>query len=247
MNKKTLPPQAYTRDTVVEAFNWLQNQDEKVRSSVHSTDALVSLYLRTKRFGNALESEAPVSSKDFKLNLKNLARGLQEFEEQSPVPTDLENSAEPTPPASHLENVQPLTSGLEAHMEKESEAKQGSNELPPQMEQLSPELLQKLDEIRSEMRAYVEPQFAATKAPQIPQGMPQQQIQQHSNHLLEPQTVSHSTLQNPSAHTFSVDAQSWNYILRVQGQLNLSSPDEAMKVVIATGARKLLKFLEIRD
>ena len=69
MSISKLPPQAYTRDTVLEAFNWLNSQPESVRQLAKNEDALVSLYLRAKRFGGVgspLEQEAPVSSKKFK-------------------------------------------------------------------------------------------------------------------------------------------------------------------------------------
>ncbi len=87
MSISNLPPQAYTRDTVLEAFNWLNSQPESVRQLAKNEDALVSLYLRAKRFGGVgspLEQEAPVSSKKFKDDLKTLAKGLQDFDRPGP-------------------------------------------------------------------------------------------------------------------------------------------------------------------
>jgi hypothetical protein len=81
MNGPTLPPQAYTREILSSAFNWLQTQPESVRKLATSPDALVGLYLRAQRFGNSsLEADAPVSSQAFMSDLKNLAEGLKQFE-----------------------------------------------------------------------------------------------------------------------------------------------------------------------
>lgn len=81
MTGPTLPPQAYTREILTSAFNWLQTQPESVRKLATTPDALVGLFLRAQRFGNSsLETDAPVSSQNFISDLKNLAEGLKQFE-----------------------------------------------------------------------------------------------------------------------------------------------------------------------
>ena len=76
----TLPPQAYTRDVLSAAYNWLQGQPESMRQLAKDTDSLVGLYLRARRNGAAsLESEAPRSTEDFRQNLKSLATELKQF------------------------------------------------------------------------------------------------------------------------------------------------------------------------
>ena len=78
----TLPPQAYTREILSTAFNWLQSQPESVKKLATSPDALVGIYMRAQRFGNSsMETDAPVSSQNFMSDLKNLAEGLKEFDE----------------------------------------------------------------------------------------------------------------------------------------------------------------------
>lgn len=77
----TLPPQAYTREILTAAFNWLQAQPESVKKLATTPDALVGLYMRAQRFGSSsLEADAPVSSQSFMSDLKNLAEGLKQFE-----------------------------------------------------------------------------------------------------------------------------------------------------------------------
>lgn len=78
----TLPPQAYTREVLTTAFNWLQTQPDSVKKLATTPDALVGLYMRAQRFGHSsLETDAPVSSQAFMSDLKNLAEGLKQFEE----------------------------------------------------------------------------------------------------------------------------------------------------------------------
>ncbi len=80
MTKGTLPPQAYTREMLTQAFQWVQTQPESIRKLADSADALVGLYLRAKRSGDAnLETSAPVSTENFRANLKSLATELQQF------------------------------------------------------------------------------------------------------------------------------------------------------------------------
>lgn len=83
-----VPPQAYTRETLAKAFDWLKNQPTSIRELANTADNLVGLYLQSQRrsgksFSNSdsLAKTNPVSSQEFKSDLKNLALGLQQFEE----------------------------------------------------------------------------------------------------------------------------------------------------------------------
>ncbi len=81
-NGPTLPPQAYTREVLAVAFQWLQGQPDSIRKLAQSPDALVGLYLRAQRYGHASpETDAPVTSQNFVNDLKSLAEGLKQFEE----------------------------------------------------------------------------------------------------------------------------------------------------------------------
>ncbi len=80
-NGPTLPPQAYTREILAVAFQWLQSQPESIKKLAQTPDALVGLYLRAQRFSNATaETDAPISSQNFISDLKHLAEGLKQFE-----------------------------------------------------------------------------------------------------------------------------------------------------------------------
>lgn len=80
-----LPPQAYTRDTLVKAIEWLSCQPSSVRERANSADLVVSYYLQACRKA-AVANEAPVSGENFKTDLKHLAQDLKQFEESSAPP-----------------------------------------------------------------------------------------------------------------------------------------------------------------
>lgn len=77
----TLPPQAYTREILSKAYLWAQTQPESIRKLAATPDALVGLFLRAQRNGEAsLETVAPVSRDNFISDLKSLASELEQFD-----------------------------------------------------------------------------------------------------------------------------------------------------------------------
>lgn len=109
-----LPPEAFTKETLQEAFQWLQSQPDSVRELVHTPESLVSLYRKAKRQDN----DAPVSSKNFMSELKTLAKGLEAFSDQSTRVTqsskapELKTAPVVTPPAPSKKPVQSTTAPL---------------------------------------------------------------------------------------------------------------------------------------
>lgn len=81
-----LPPQAYTRDVLVKAIDWVATQSPNTRERASSADALVSLYLQARRRASDWHNEAPNSSENFRNDLKHLAEDLKQFEEPSVPP-----------------------------------------------------------------------------------------------------------------------------------------------------------------
>jgi len=103
-----LPPQAYTKDTLVLAYSWLQHQSDKIKEVATTPDVLVSLYLKAKLQGdNALERP---SIQNFKNELKSLAGMMGEFEivetSSGPAPSVRMRSSSAAPsPASTAPSV----------------------------------------------------------------------------------------------------------------------------------------------
>jgi hypothetical protein len=78
MAMNPLPPQAYTKETMLKAYAWLQTQADSIKEIATTPDILVSLFLKAKMNGEA-SLERP-SIQNFKAELKNLAGMMGEFE-----------------------------------------------------------------------------------------------------------------------------------------------------------------------
>lgn len=100
MTMNPLPPQAYTKDTLLRAYHWLQNQPGSIKEMALTPDILVSLFLKASREGDHV-LERP-SIQNFKTELKNLAGLMGELE--SP------QTASP-PPAAHPPPATPSSPG----------------------------------------------------------------------------------------------------------------------------------------
>lgn len=87
-----LPPQAYTKDTLMKAYHWLQSQDEAIKQIATSPDVLVSLFMKAQMQGeDALHRP---SIRNFKTDLKSLASMMGEWEqlespEMAPAPSSV--------------------------------------------------------------------------------------------------------------------------------------------------------------
>ncbi len=96
----SIPPQAYTRDTLVKAIEWMNTQSQALRERASSADLIVSYYLQACR-KTAVQMEAPVSQESFKQDLRHLAEDLKQFEEPSAPPPHIQ-------PARSFSGVEPL-------------------------------------------------------------------------------------------------------------------------------------------
>lgn len=52
MAAPTLPPRAYTRETLAQAYTWVQSQNDAVKKLATNPDALVALFQRYQRHGD---------------------------------------------------------------------------------------------------------------------------------------------------------------------------------------------------
>lgn len=104
-----LPPQAYTKETLLKAYSWLQNQNDHIKELATTPDILISLYIKAKMNGNAA-LETP-SIQNFKTELKNLAGMMGEFDDQketvvqTPVAPTASSMTQPSA-ANHAASVQ---------------------------------------------------------------------------------------------------------------------------------------------
>lgn len=80
MTMNPIPPQAYTKDSLLKAYAWLQNQDPSLKEMATTPDILVSLYLKATRDGDAALDRPSIQN--FKHELKQLAGLMGEFEKE---------------------------------------------------------------------------------------------------------------------------------------------------------------------
>lgn len=78
MSVNPLPPQAYTKDTLVKAYQWLQHQNDSIREMATNPDILVGLFLKAKLQGESALDRPSIQN--FKSELKSLAGMMGEFE-----------------------------------------------------------------------------------------------------------------------------------------------------------------------
>ncbi|KYG70396.1 hypothetical protein AZI85_00100 [Bdellovibrio bacteriovorus] len=78
MTMNPLPPQAYTKETLLKAYQWLTVQNSSIKEMATTPDILVSLYLKATRDGDhALERP---SIQNFKNELRSLAGMMGELD-----------------------------------------------------------------------------------------------------------------------------------------------------------------------
>ncbi|MEK6774397.1 MAG: hypothetical protein AABY64_10675 [Bdellovibrionota bacterium] len=119
-----LPPQAYTKDTLLKAYSWLQNQPNNIKEIASTPDILVSLYLKTTRDGEGALSRPSIQN--FKNELKQLAGMMGDLEAPvapaAPMPT-APSVAPVLPPlasAMNYSNETSNTSAYQVHLDSKS-------------------------------------------------------------------------------------------------------------------------------
>lgn len=204
-----IPPQAYTRDTLVKAIEWISHQPPAVRERASSADLIVSFYLQARRRMTAAQLEAPVSGENFKQDLKHLAQDLKKFEEPPAAP--------PTPPNRPLNHgpfelpdpvVQPQPSGPQS----------------PQPVQLS---------LAYPPPVQVAPTPASSHAP-APSHTPSPQTP-----AAPAATSPTAAPPKNASPTFQIDARSMAAARELQQRFNLSNEGDAIRMLITLGLERL--------
>ena len=225
-----LPPQAYTRDTLSKAYEWIRDQPPHIQELGRNADTLVSLYLQARRRGGSFyrSGETP-STQSFKSDLKNLAQDLKQFEGGSG-----EISLGPTPrPQAEISNGEP--------------------ELPV----VDSDLLPTLDTDRPDRqpRSGMTPRPAASfpsgraaPGPSVPAATPPANVAANSPRPSEPPRASIPPPSRSSPPTYSkgippLDDKSLATIHMVQERMNLGSEAEALRMLIALGYERVRDLL----
>jgi hypothetical protein len=196
MSMNPLPPQAYTKETLARAYQWLATQPENIRELATSPDLLVSLYLKAKLNGDA-SLERP-SIQNFRSELKQLSQMMDNLS-LAPDQPSIQNAQNLLNPITQP----PSPANVPATANSTTTANPVAASTPP-----------------SNSTASSGANPGSTAAP-----------------LASMMKASHSPL--PHSRSLELDAKSWQSILEVQKELNLSSESEALRAVIALGIKRL--------
>ena len=109
MTFNPLPPQAYTKETLLKAYQWLMGQNSSLKEIATTPDILVSLYLKATRDGDH-SLERP-SIQNFKNELRSLAGMMGELDRPAATPQVMQQQVHHQAPA------QPMQLGLQMHTE----------------------------------------------------------------------------------------------------------------------------------
>lgn len=213
-----LPPQAYTKDTLVQAYAWLQSQSENIKELATTPDVLVSLYLKAKLQGDrALERP---SIQNFKNELKNLAGMIGEFEVIEQQNSTRGNSTEVATSTIRFRS-QNLNSPERTTPAKPTQLNFGSMPAatPPPTAAPAPPAQQ------------MHYQAPPTQAP-----APQAPVHSYAA------PSSHSISENSESPKF--DSRTLDMIQEVKIQFNLSSDTEAMRMLISCGYNQVKTLLK---
>lgn len=173
-----LAPQAYTKETLSKAFDWLQYQPDQVKQVATSPDVLVGLFLKAQRQGiDNIDIDAPVSSKKFLSDLKNLKKDIAQFDDGSGASgTSPQTTYMPPPEPTSVQNT-----------------------------------------VQNSMQNSVQTQVTQTTT------------------VSETKSMS----LNSTSLLSALDPQSLQSIRIVQERFNLSSPQEALRMIISVGTKQI--------
>ena len=129
MPYKKMPPQAYTKETLQEAFEWWNQQPDEFRDKVQDKDDLVGYYLRVRRKSGGSDI-SDVAKASFSSELKGLAKNLDNFEGYK---SDRISSQSP-------HNHEKKDTGYSSHSSSHSEKKESGMSFEPSMQLKFPDM-----------------------------------------------------------------------------------------------------------
>jgi hypothetical protein len=264
MATSSAPPQAYTRETLAQAYIWLKSQPESIKDRAKNADSLVSLYLHACRHGldvfketSSSSADAPRSTENFRNTLKDLSEGFRQFDEPAEAPAKVSHlnvaSSRPTsvphqtPPSISTEtNIRPHPETNTLHTNR-SFAQERPASVPSQ--QRGPTTHQpnhsSEDEMMNQQQVRVHQQQAPTQTPQ----QTRDPFPTYRAYLQDDEwarQTGHSVSLDPPfppfanpASELTVDSRSHEILRRVRRKMNLSSENEALRMLISLGFERL--------
>lgn len=242
MAMNNLPPQAYTRDTLAAAYEWLKNQPISIREMATNADSLVSLFLQSRRravmpmganssahvTSHASANAAPGAPAATFSAIPATVAGITPA--TATMPQHSATTMLAVPPTTTVQQNSVLQSNPTASLDFYS----------------SDSFKKDLQNLAEGMRQFEEPVSTVSAAPRN---------QAPATALATPATAqTPATVQVPAQrpsqvtpnhapiatnNQFSVDQKTLEAIQCVQARLNLSSEAEALRALVALGFEKI--------
>lgn len=240
-----LPPQAYSKETLIQAYNWLRHQPSAVQEMAKTPDVLVSLFSKAQMHGDSYLNRAHIQN--FKTDLKSLANMMGEFDStslESEQVVDVDSLKQG--PVVNLQSSQAKieSSFMQAKDEQPVQSKTG---LGTQFQQVQQQLekQRQQQEKQQQEEQLLEQQKQMQMQQQIQQQLEQQQrlqqLQQQQGQM-SPAVISQQQMLTPGLNSPSqpsLDMRSISMIQEVKNQFNLSSESEALRLLISIGYQKI--------
>lgn len=214
MTFNPLPPQAYTKETLLKAYQWLMGQNTSLKEIATTPDILVSLYLKATRDGDH-SLERP-SIQNFKNELRSLAGMMGELDRPAVNPQVMHQQQQvhhqaPQQTVHHQAPVQPMQMGLQMH-----------TEAPAQVMQQQPQF-----HAQAQVHTHVQSQVQTKVAPTAsPQGTTHQVSYTEKTLTATTQTADLMGI---------LDCGTRAMIQEVKDEFNLSSELEALRMLVKIG------------
>lgn len=214
-----MPPQAYTKEVLAAAFDWLADQPEYVRQKIASSDDLVGTYLKSTRLKTEFNRDLS-SAKNFRNELQDLAQNLKQFEEKEEKP-------KPQPVVERFERNEIPESLMQSFATPSNSIPASSmpSSFNPAAVTLSKEaqIFKPTQHIpMSEEKEMVRPQSVAP-------------IAAKAQKLADGEVV------------FKIDQKTQKALDLAKDKLNLSSDSEALRVLVSLGEKHLKKLFTSED
>lgn len=241
-----LPPQAYTKETLIQAYNWLRTQPVHVQEMAKSPDALVSLFTKSQIHGENYLSRTNLQG--FKSDLKNLAHIMGDLDSSS---SEQQNTKPPTPPqknpaGSTTPSSQPPPSGAmtttvpshsspfpSAHNKNAIGSNTHSNSANTAATNANANINSGYSN-RSSSSNHIN-----NNNPMMPMVTETQLQPSASNYPLFNTLMNTQQALEPQDLRSLIDSRSWGMLQEVKNHLNLSSETEALRLLISLGYQKI--------
>ncbi len=232
MSMNPLPPQAYTKDTLVDAYAWLQSQNESIKEIATTPDILVSLYMKAKMQG--MEALERPSIQNFKSELKSLVGIMGEFEiKEHKQVTQVTASKVSLEPVRNTIDVTPSQTHLQAPLHPNSMSHSVNHNLNNNFNpgQYNAGIFQTTNYQQTTTSSSTRDQNGMDK-------------QVHSERAHFTNTTDRQPKDKPHVDdvSFRLDPKSIQMIKDTKEHFNLSTDEEALRMIVAAGFQQLSRM-----